>query len=65
MEHNHDHNHDVNDDDDDDDDVTSQVALAGQALLFHKSKGILHGTLYFDLDSGLHFTLFTIDFRTI
>ena len=35
-------------DDDDGDDVTSQVALARRALLFHKSKGILHGTLYSD-----------------
>ena len=40
-------------------------SIGGRPLLFHKSKGILHGTLYFDLDSGLHFTLFTIDFRTL
>ena len=43
-----DDDHDDDGDDDDGDDVTSQVALARRALLFHKSKGILHGTLYSD-----------------
>ena len=38
-------------------------SIGGRPLLFHKSKGILHGTLYFDLDSAFHFTLYTFYLR--